>query len=168
MLEMLLAGKKPKGSALASFRVVCYASMSGNAIGVFELELYDANGNNLCRTPGSIPVAFHSPKAASGPNVDAVNYPASNAIDGNWTNWPRTAYATCAADGSAFLQYDFPVPVNLSWWRIIFEGAFVPTPTGFELQQLVNGTWKTVKGTMTPSSGYYSGQWYTFTGLTLQ
>lgn len=170
MLNMLMAGKKVKSltpTGPSAFRIMCYSSQSGNAIGVWEFELYDANGVNLCRNPGTVPTASFSPEAAKSPLVDPVNYPASNAIDGNYSSWPFTAYANCNPNGSAFIMFDFPVHVDVKSWRIIFEGNFVPTATGIELQQWVNGTWKKVNGTMSPASGYIRDQWYTFTGLSV-
>ena len=153
----------PKGPT--AYRFVCYASQSGNVIGVYELEFYDANGVNLCRNPGTVPEVSFSPNAGKSSLVDVINYPGSNAIDGDWTNWPRTAYAACATDGSAYLLFDFPVAVNVAWWRVIFEGNFIPTANGFELQQLVDGIWKKVTGIQSPSYGYYRDQWYRFTDL---
>lgn len=165
MLEALVMNAGVKAPSSRSVRLIARSSASRNALGVYELELYDKTGNNLCRTPGYIPTTSYSPEAANNVNVDIITYGPGKAIDGIYNAWTSTCYMSCNPNNTAWIQFDFPQDIVIDNWRILFEGAYYPIALdAVALQINIDGNWHYLTGTRTPSPwGLYT--WTTFTDL---
>lgn len=162
MLDIMLAAER-SGSGPRSIRLVGLAGASNNTIGVFEFEVYDKAGRNVCRTTGYVPAVSYSVNANKfGANF--TTFPAAYAIDGNSTSWQNATYMGCAADYSAYLQFDFPAGFEMDYWRFKVEGSWYPVGNGIALQILIDGVWTTVTGTRAPAN-WADNTWYSFTGL---
>lgn len=162
MLDLMLTSP-PSAKPKRSIRFVGLSGYTNNSIGVHELEIYDRAGRNVCRTVGYVPVCSYSPNA----NKNGANFtifPVEYAIDGNSLAWQNTTYLACAADYSAWLQFDFPQGFDMDYWRFKVEGSYYPAGEGIALQVEVNGKWETVTGTKSPG-GWFAGAWFSFTGL---
>ncbi|QXO10073.1 hypothetical protein pEaSNUABM37_00112 [Erwinia phage pEa_SNUABM_37] len=164
--SMILGNTRPKAVSGQSVRLCGLSAQNINVIGVYELELYNKAGVNLCRVAGATPATSYSPATTNSPSVNLVNYPPSNTIDGNTTDWHSTCYIACATDGSAWLQYDFPVPITIDHWYFLPEGQYIPAGAGLKLQIYIDGVWCDIRGTMTPTQWSFS-KWHVFTNLSI-
>jgi hypothetical protein len=179
MLEMLLYKKRgsvaynPAGIIGRSVRLVGLGGVKSNYVGVNEFELLDAQGRNLCRTAGFIPATGFSPNAKNSPSsthvADYDTYPVSKTIDGVSNIWTSTAYMTCIADGTAWLQYDFAQDVSslLSKWRMKPEGTWLPTEPGMKLMIYTANGWKEIRHSSSSSSAWSGTAFRDFNGLTI-
>lgn len=127
------------------FRLIALAAQRAEGqIGVYEFEMYDAQGRNLCRNADTMPIATASPYSGVG-----TNYPPLKAIDGNYSSWPNTCYMDARSDGESYLEFTFPVDVNPTSWRMMPEGTWLPAnPVGVRLEVYRNGSWIDITGTV--------------------
>lgn len=167
MLEIMLgrAKKALTGTAGRSIRLLALAGGRGS-VGVFEFELLDSTGRNLCRTAGFVPATSYSP-GATGAAGDMVTYPPSKTIDGiSSGDWRATCYMACKADGSSWLQYDFPQDIVIDKWRMMAEGTWIPTPTGMKIQLLTAQGWKDIIAGTSDKNDWTTG-WRMFSNLSV-
>lgn len=148
------------------------AALSGarNGVGIWEFELYDGLNRNLCRTTGLVPTATASTNASGNGGAISTStmatYPPPRSIDGGYGNWVDTCYINTMADGSSYLEYTFPTPVEPVWWRMIPEGTWVPDANGMKLLMLTSEGWKEVVG-VSDASNWASRTWREFRDLEL-
>ena len=143
-----------------SFRLVSLGATQGGVIGVFEFELYNSSGQNLCRTAGFVPTITPSANSVAFPE-----YGPERTIDGQYSpngSWTGTGYMNARADGSSFFEYTFPQDISPISWRMMPEGAWLPTNNGIKLQALKNDVWVDITGTS--NAGAWSNNvWRSFT-----
>lgn len=160
MLELLLQkAKKPVPAGIyTKVRLVALTAVSSQ-VGVHEFQIYDSTNKNLCREPGTVPTVTFSPAANGG---TMGSYPPSNTIDGNMSDWTATCYMNAAANGTAFLEYTFPIAINILKWVMKAEGNWLPAPNGMKVMVFSNDVWVDLKAT-TPIPGWTTHETKEFT-----